>query len=134
MEMAFQHHHFLFPRLRLCLLRTNHSFGPRIIHLLEQSMQAIQDRDYAICKIVGCDIVATLLCPAKAEDWSSLPHRESFFCGVLTTCIALCRDFNFLSAQNMMDSAWRRGLPSPCVERLEQYIRVFAEHMFAGPR
>jgi SET domain len=132
-----------FVRQTVDLLRTNHSDlletvlssgrETGIIHLLEQCVQAIQDRDYALCKIVGCDLVATVLSPTGAEDWTSLAHRESYFCGVLTVCIAHCHDYDFLSAQNVMDSALRRGLPNQCVERIVAYIRVFAEQMITGP-
>jgi SET domain len=132
-----------FVRQTIDLLQANHSdllekvtFSCRdtgILHLLQQCVHAIQKRDYALCKIVGCDLVATVLSPTGTEDWLSLAHREAYFCGVITACIAYCHEYDFLSAKTIMDSALRRDLPRQCVARFVEYIQVFAENMLTCP-
>jgi SET domain len=109
-----------------------------IMDLLQKCVVGLTQRDYCLCKIVGCDLEATLLGPrngkgAVAIEWPSAAHRESYYCAVLTACIGYCREYDFISAKNTIEYGLILGLPRECVGSFVDYILVFAGQMLIGP-
>ena len=113
-----------------------------IITLLESCFTAIQNHDYSLCKIVGCDLEATLLQQQRVfanvqdseqsvetKSWPTLAHREAYFCSALVACIGYCHDYDFITAEHCIDRALEHGLPRQCVEDFVQYIETFASQM-----
>ena len=118
--------------------------GTVVINLLESCVTAIQNHDYSLCKIVGSDLESTLLQQNRviANDaskqivetraWSTIAHREAFFCGALVACIGYCHDYDFITAKRCIDNALQLGLPRRCIEDFVQYIEAFARQMQAS--
>ena len=120
---------------------TNAAPDMTIIHLLENCVTAVKNHDYSLCKIVGCDLEATLLQQIgivgnihmeqimETKAWPTIAHREAYFCSALVACIGYCHDYDFIAAKHCIDKALHLGLPQPCVNNFVQYIETFARPM-----
>lgn len=104
------------------------------VKLLEHCITGVQERDFCLCKIAGCDLEATLFIAVKLGGrWQCAAYREAYFCGALAASLGYIHEYNFIKAQNTIDKALILGLPRLCVGNFVDFIEVHAAQMSVGP-
>jgi SET domain len=105
--------------------------------LLQQCVAGMEQRDYCLCQIVGCDLQETLLdfdlVDAEHVHWPSPAFREAYFCGALTACVGHCHAFHFVAARRIMDRALSLDLPLACVEAFVRFVHVHSSPLLDRP-
>jgi SET domain len=109
--------------------------GSIVSDLLQQCVAGMEQRDYCLCQIVGCDLEETLLDLSEAEraHWPCPAFREAYFCGALTACVGHCHAFHFVAARRIMDRALSLDLPLACVEDFVRFVHDHSSPLLERP-
>lgn len=115
--------------------RQESSTDPTTETLLTQCLFALQARDFCLCKIVGCDLEAYLYGMLQRNgEFQSIHFREAYWCAALTASVGLVYDYDFVTAQRLVDKAIILGLPGSHgpLAKLLHYVEVHAGQVFTG--
>jgi Cupin-like domain/SET domain len=114
-----------------------HATDSRRGGLLDQCVSALQQRDYCLAKIVGCNLEALAMSSVAAAGGfvHQLPERALYWCAALTAALGLSYDYNFIEAQVLCDKAYTLGLCSSTegYSPFFRYVERFSWQMSQGP-
>ncbi|KAL7566983.1 hypothetical protein ACA910_019913 [Epithemia clementina (nom. ined.)] len=74
--------------------------------------QGMVNRDFAMCRIVGCDLEQLLFTELTQNGaWSTSWQRQAYWCACLTAATGLAHECRHLEAMQFLDKAMILGLP-----------------------
>ena len=93
-----------------------------ISDLLRKCSLGAGEKDYCLCKIVGCDLETVLYRRLQERSgWPTVSYRHAFWCSILTASLGLAHECDFLEALELLDKGMVLGLPRDD-RRLEGFI------------
>jgi hypothetical protein len=105
-----------------------------IENLLEQNMNAVRDRDFASCRIVGSDLELFLYNQLQSNgSWATPMHRASHWCASITASIGYTHEGSFLVSMKYLDKAIILGQDRSIIKSYFGYVEMYASQMAAGP-
>ena len=105
-----------------------------IENLLEQNMNAVRDRDFASCRIVGSDLELFLYNQLQSNgSWATSIHRASHWCASITASIGYAHEGSFLVSMKYLDKAIILGQDRSIISSFVGYVEMYASQMAAGP-
>jgi len=114
----------------LSVMDTSETVG----RLIGQCINAMQERDFVMAKIVGADLTRVLLFMLKKESqWPSTAYREAFWCAAAATAVGLAHQCSFLAAILYLDKALILGLDRTSISDFFGYVEMHASQMAIGP-
>ena len=105
-----------------------------IQNLLTQNMDAVKDRDYASCRIVGSDLELCLYNQLESNgSWTTPMHRASHWCASITASIGYAHEGSFLVSLKYLDKATILGQDRSIFKDYFGYVELHASQMAAAP-
>jgi len=102
--------------------------------LLEQNKNAVRDRDFVSCRIIGSDLELLLYTQLESNgSWATPMHRASYWCASITASIGYSHEGSFLISMKYLDKAIILGQDRSIIKGYFEYVEMYASQMAAGP-
>jgi lysine-specific demethylase 8 len=103
-------------------------------NLLQQCIFAVENRDFASCRIVGSDLEHYLF--RLLNSYGSCPDssfRATYWCASITASIGYANEGSFLVAMKYLDKSVILGQDRQILEGFFSYVEHFSSQMALGP-
>ena len=102
--------------------------------LVQQCKDGIQNRDFALCRIIGEDLESTLYNQLNTNgSWPDTWFRHAYWCGCIVAAIGYAHIMSFLIAIKYLDKASIMGQDRKSIEDIFSYIELHAFQMAGSP-
>jgi hypothetical protein len=102
--------------------------------LLSTCITAVQERDFALSRIVGSDLELVLYHQLKKQgSWPTAVFRHAYWSACTTAAIGYAHEGSFLVAMKVLDKALIMGQKRKEIENFFSYVELFASQMAAAP-
>ena len=103
-------------------------------NLLKHNMNAVRDRDFASCRIVGSDLELILYNQLQLNGyWKTPVHRVSYWCASITASMGYTHEGSFLVSMKYLDKAIILGQDRDILKGYFGYVENHASQMAIGP-
>lgn len=112
--------------------QTNGSLLPvEYLHLLQQCVQGIEQRDFALMELLGSDLVSILYSVLQSENaWPNAAYRNAYWCAVIVAALGWAHRWCFLDALDYLDRGMVLGLPVRTDPRLTGFMSYIEHHAY----
>jgi hypothetical protein len=101
-----------------------------VMQLLSSCSDGASNKDFCLCKIVGCDLEHFLYTMLQRDSsWPSTFYREAYWCSVVAAAIGYAHECSFLESLSYIDKGLILGLPRSD-KRLTDLIAYVERHAF----
>lgn len=105
-----------------------------ILHLVEQCLHGVRERDFSLCRIVGPELEYQLLGSLQSKGSFTKPEfREAYWGACCTAAIGLAQDGTFSRSLQYLDKAIILGLDRVNLGDFFAYVEMFASQMSTTP-
>jgi hypothetical protein len=104
--------------------------------LLAKCVDGARERDFCLCRVVGCDLEGLLYNQLRRRgSWQNPTYREAYWCAVLSAAVSYAHDGNFLESLALLDKGLVLGLPRShhSLRPFVDYVETHASQMAVGP-
>jgi len=103
-------------------------------NLLEQTKDAVRDRDFSSCRKVGSNLELYLYSLLESNgSWTTTMHRASYWCAAITASIGYAHEGSFLVSMKYLDKAIILGQDPSIIGGFFAYVELYASQMAAAP-
>ena len=99
------------------------------LNMLQQCVQGIEQRDFALMELLGSDLVSVLYSVLQSENaWPNDAYRNAYWCAVVVAALGWAHRWCFLDALDYLDRGMVLGLPVRTDSRLTGFMSYVEHH------